>query len=55
LNAAGACRIRYKRATGATPEAPMAPPQNRGKSACWDCQFTTAAGAAMQPAVTYCR
>jgi phosphatidylethanolamine-binding protein (PEBP) family uncharacterized protein len=55
VNAAGTYRVRYKRATGAALEALLALPPNRGKSACWDFQFTSGAGAPTQPAVSYCR
>jgi len=55
VNAASTYRIRYKRTTGAALEALLALQQNRGKSACWDFQFTTVAGVATQPAVSYCR
>jgi len=55
VNAAGTYRVRYKRSTGAALEALLALQQNRGKSACWDFQFTTAADVATQPAVSYCR
>ena len=33
----------------------LALPQNSGKLACWNFQFTSGAGAATQPAVAYCR
>lgn len=54
-NAAGTYRIRYRRVTGSELEALLAMNQHRGKSACWNFQFTNSAGASTQPAVSYCR
>lgn len=54
-NAPGTYRIRYKAVTGAALDALLAQPANAGKSACWNFQFTSGAGAVTQPATSYCK
>jgi hypothetical protein len=54
-NAPETYRIRYQRAIGATLETLLAQPSNRSKSACWNLQFTSSAGATTQLAMAYCR
>ena len=54
-NAPGTYRIRYKPVTGADLAALLALAANSGKAACWNFQFTNAAGATTQPSVGYCR
>ena len=55
VNAPGAYRIRYKPVTGADLAALSGLAANSGKTACWNFQFTNAAGTATQPTVNYCR
>jgi YHYH protein/Phosphatidylethanolamine-binding protein len=52
-NAAGSYKIRYKALAGTTLSTALA--ANAGKTACWEFQFTTTAGATTQPTVSYCR
>jgi phosphatidylethanolamine-binding protein (PEBP) family uncharacterized protein len=52
-NAPGAYKIRYKELAGTALSAQLA--ANPGKSACWSFQFSTSAGTATQPAISYCR
>ena len=54
-NAPGTYRIRYKSVTGAALAVLLAQAQNSGKSACWNFQFTDAAGGTTQPTISYCR
>jgi hypothetical protein len=54
-NAPGTYRIRYRQVTGAALAALLAQAQNSGKSACWNFQFTDAAGGTTQPTISYCR
>ncbi len=54
-NAAGTYRIRYKALTGVDLSTQLALAANSGKSACWNFQFTNAAGTTTQPSVSYCR
>ncbi len=54
-NAAGVYNIRYKAVTGTELSTLLASAANSGKTACWDFQFTSGAGATTQPAVSYCR
>ena len=54
-NAAGSYRVRYKPVTGTDLATLLAQSANSGKSACWNFQFTSAAGATTQPTVSYCR
>ncbi len=54
-NAPGTYRIRYQRVTGAALDALLAQNANKGKSACWNFQFTSGAGASTQPPISYCR
>lgn len=54
-NAAGSYQIRYKPVTGTAVTALLALPQNAGKTACWNFEFTTAAGSTTQPAISYCK
>jgi phosphatidylethanolamine-binding protein (PEBP) family uncharacterized protein len=54
-HAPGTYRIRYKPVAGAALAALLAQPQNSGKSACWNFQFTDAAGTTTQPTISYCR
>ena len=54
-NAPETYRFRYQRAIGATLETLLAQPSNRSKSACWNLQFTSSAGATTQLAMAYCR
>lgn len=51
----GSYRIRYKALSGAALMALLTQPQNSGKSACWNFQFTDVNGAATQPSISYCR
>ena len=55
VNAPGTYQIRYKPVTGSALAALLATPQYAGKTACWNFQFTTAAGVTTQPTVSYCR
>ena len=55
VNPAGTYRIRYQPITGAELEVLLAQNANKGKSACWRFEFTTAAGTATQPTTSYCR
>lgn len=55
VNAPGTYRIRYKPATGTELAALLALNANKGKTACWNFQFTSGSGATTQPAVSYCR
>ncbi len=52
-NAAGGYKIRYKALAGTVLSSMLA--VNAGKTACWEFQFTTTAGATTQPTVSYCR
>jgi phosphatidylethanolamine-binding protein (PEBP) family uncharacterized protein len=52
-NAPGTYNIRYKSVTGAALTTLLA--SNAGKTACWNFQFTSSAGATTQPTVSYCR
>ena len=54
-NAPGSYRIRYKALAGADLAAALALSANTGKTACWNFQFTTAAGTSTQLSVSYCR
>ncbi len=54
-NPAGTYRIRYKPVSGAALTTLLAQTQNAGKSACWNFQFQSSAGATTQPAISYCR
>ena len=54
-NAAGSYRIRYKPVTGTELATLLALSANSGKTACWNFQFTSAAAATTQPAISYCR
>ena len=54
-NAAGSYRVRYKPVTGTDLATLLALSANGGKTACWNFQFTNAAGVTTQPAVSYCR
>ena len=54
-NAAGTYRIRYKALTGSDLTTQLALPANSGKTACWNFQFTNAAGTTTQPTISYCR
>lgn len=54
-NGPGSYRIRYQRVTGAALEDLLAQNANKGKSACWNFQFTTGSGSSTQPPITYCR
>jgi phosphatidylethanolamine-binding protein (PEBP) family uncharacterized protein len=54
-NTAGTYRIRYKQVSGAALATLLAQTANTGKTACWNFQFTSGAGAATQPSVNYCR
>jgi phosphatidylethanolamine-binding protein (PEBP) family uncharacterized protein len=54
-NAPGTYRIRYKAVTGAPLAELLSQPQNAGKSACWNFQFTNSGGAGTQPEIAYCR
>ncbi|MDI4634564.1 YHYH protein [Pelomonas sp. V22] len=53
-NPAGTYRIRYRALEGAELETQLALGQHRGKSACWQFQFTNTT-ATTQPPVVYCR
>lgn len=54
-NAPGTYQIRYKALNGADLETQLELNANKGKTACWQFQFKTSAGATSQPTVTYCR
>ena len=54
-NPAGSYRIRFKPVTGAALTVLLTTAANSGKSACWNFQFNTTAGATTQPAISYCR
>lgn len=54
VNAPGTYQIRYRSETGAALAALLAQAGNKGKTACWNFQFTSN-GAATQPSVSYCR
>jgi phosphatidylethanolamine-binding protein (PEBP) family uncharacterized protein len=54
-NAPGTYKIRYKAVTGPALAAMLALGQNAGKTACWNFQFASGAGATTQPSVNYCR
>ena len=54
-NLPGSYQIRYRQLKGDTLEAALALPANRNRSACWEFDFRTEAGASSQPLVTYCR
>ena len=54
-NAPGTYQIRYKALNGSALETQLALNANKNKSACWEFQFKSRAGATTQPTVTYCR
>ena len=54
-NAPGTYQIRYKPLKGDALEAVLALAANRGRTACWEFEFRSDAGATTQPTVTYCR
>jgi hypothetical protein len=54
-NSAGSYNIRYKQLSGTELTTQLGTPQNSGKSACWNFQFTNSGGSTTQPAITYCR
>jgi len=54
-NAPGTYQIRYKALNGSALEAQLALTANKNKSACWEFQFKSSAGATNQPTITYCR
>lgn len=54
-NGAGTYKIRYKPVTGQALTSLLAQPQNSGKSACWNFQFTNSSGTTTQPTISYCR
>lgn len=55
VNAPGTYRIRYKPVTGSPLTLLLALSQNAGKTACWNFQFVSDAGATTQPTTSYCR
>ena len=55
VNAAGTYKIRYVSVSGAALAALLALSQNANKTACWNFQFSTAAGVSTQPTIAYCR
>ena len=55
VNPPNTYRIRYKQLSGTELATVLALPTNSGKTACWNFQFTTVAGATTQPTIAYCR
>ena len=55
VNTPGTYKIRYKPVTGSALTALLALSQNANKTACWNFQFVSSAGATTQPTVSYCR
>jgi hypothetical protein len=54
-NPAGTYKVRFKAVTGTMLTNLLAQPKNAGKTACWNFQFVSAAGAVTQPEIAYCR
>ena len=55
VNGPNTYRIRYKQLSGGELASVLALTVNSGKTACWNFQFSTAAGATTQPTIAYCR
>lgn len=54
-NLAGTYQIRYQAVSGSALASLLVQPQYKGKSSCWNFQFSTDSGKTTQPTVTYCR